>query len=276
MIKLVVSDIDGTLISQGNPEVAMENKKAIHAVREKGIPVVLASGRIHTTALPYARILGLDTPVISCNGAMIRHSSNGEIIYTKYMDVDKAVKAIDILRDNKHEIHFYDDNIIYVEEKGYVYDFALDFINNAVCEGEDNIQLRLVNDLKHAIQTSSNILKMGYYAQGVEVEDLSEAEIEKIDGLAIVRSNHVLKDVMRRDVNKGEAVKYLANSMGIDMSEVMTIGDNNNDYQMISMAGLGVAMGNAFDGLKEIANDIAPRSDENGLAWALNKYILNM
>ncbi len=274
MIKLVVSDIDGTLISKDNPNISKKNIEAIHAVRERGIPVVLASGRIHTTALPYARILDLDTPVISCNGAMIRNSSTGEIIYTKYMDVDKAMQAIDILRRNKHEIHFYDDNVIYVEEKGYVYDFALNFINNAVCDDDDNISLRLVKDLKHIMSSSSNILKMGYYAQGVEVEDLSEAEIEKIEGLAIVRSNHVLKDVMRYDVNKGEAVKFLANSMGIDISEVMTIGDNNNDYQMISMAGLGVAMGNAFDGLKHIADDIAPSSDQDGLAWALTKYLL--
>ncbi len=273
MIKLVVSDIDGTLISHDSPEISEANKKALQAVIDRGIPVVLASGRIHTTAVPYAYKLGLDTPVISCNGAMIRHSRTDEIIYSMYMDSVKAQQAVDILRDNKHEIHFYDDNVIYVEEEGYVYQFAMDFLK-ADGANNDGIQLKKVDDIKKELSSSMNILKMGYYARGVEVEDLSEAEIEKIDGLSIVRSNQVLKDVMRDDVHKGEAVRYLANSMGIDMSEVFAIGDNNNDAQMLSMVGTGIAMGNASDEIKKLANDVAPSCYEDGLAWAINKYVL--
>ncbi len=273
MIKLVVSDIDGTLIKR-DQTISDENRKVIEELKNRAIPVVLCTGRIHSTAVPYALDLGLEQPVISCNGAMIRHATTYETIYIQYMEEDNLKKAIDILKRYKQQIHGYDDQTIYVEEEGFVFKFAQEFLDNQEDHNHPNaLKVEKVENIKENIENSLKLLKIGYFTS-CKGEDEVEREILKIPGLTIVRSNESFKDVMREEITKGSAVKILAEHMGIDMSEVFTIGDNDNDIEMLKLAGIGVAMGNANDRVKVAANDVAPHNEDDGFAWAIRKYVL--
>ncbi|MDR3076609.1 MAG: HAD-IIB family hydrolase, partial [Synergistaceae bacterium] len=91
----------------------------------------------------------------------------------------------------------------------------------------------------------------------------------------VTSSNEDFVEMMHPDASKGKCVRKLAEMLGIPMENVMTLGDGDNDTEMIATAGVGIAMGNARDGTKAAAKAIAPANDECGVAWAIEKYVLN-
>jgi len=271
MIKLVVSDMDGTLLnSEGN--ISDVNQKAIQQVRDSGVPFVLCTGRIFSAAYPYAVHLGLKAPVIGCNGAIIKSPETGEILYLNEMKTEIVHKVVDIFRKYDYYFHFYDEDTVYAEKHGPLFDYIESMSKKL---GGTGIQTKLLPDVKEVIGKSVKVLKMGFNLTDEDISLKIIEEVKQLTGLTVVQSAPSLMDIMNDDVSKGHAIKALADIYKINTDEILAMGDNDNDIEMLQTAGIGVAMDNANDGVKAAADDIAVHHEEDGVAWTLEKYVLS-
>lgn len=271
MIKLVVSDMDGTLLNSDG-RISPENEKAIQEARQMGVPFVLCTGRIYSAVKPYADYLKLDAPVIGCNGAIIKNPSTGQVLHMSAMKAEVVNQVVDVFRKYNHYFHFYDEDTVYAEKNGPLFEYIVSMSEKF---GDRGIKTKLVPDVKSLIGHSVNVLKMGFNLIDEEISPKIAEEIKTIKGLTVVQSAPGLIDIMNDNVSKGSALKTLAELYGISTDEIMAMGDNDNDIEMIETAGIGVAMDNARDSVKAVADDIAVHHEEDGVAWALEKYVLS-
>lgn len=271
MIKLVVSDMDGTLLGKDS-KISPVNEEAIRAIQKMGVPFVLCTGRIYSAVEPYADYLGLTGPVIGCNGAIIKNHGTGDVLFSNAMKEDVVKAVVDIFRKYDHYFHFYDENTVYAEKRGPLFDY-IEMMAEKM--GDTRIKTKLVSDVKTLIGNPVQVLKMGFNLAEDGLSDEIVKEVSAIEGLTVVQSAPKLMDIMNSGVSKGEAVKALAKLFDIHTDEIMAMGDNDNDIEMLMTAGIGVAMGNAGDHVKAIADDVAVHHEEDGVAWALQKYVLS-
>lgn len=263
--KLIVTDMDGTLLNEVH-EISDENKHALKMASQKGIKVAIATGRIYESTIKYAKELNLETPIICCNGALIKEG-NENIIYESKIENCICNDIIELLE--KHNIYyqcFTDDTIFtpYINEWLIKYQMQEDL----------NIKIIESNDIKNSIK-GSNILKFLIIENDLELLSKIETKLKYIHDIELTKSFFDNIEIMKKGVNKGSAVESLAKYLGINKSEVITFGDNHNDLSMITYAGMGIAMGNAEEIVKENANYITCENNENGVAKALEK-ILNL
>jgi len=271
VIKLVVSDMDGTLLNKEG-RISPQNEKAIQSAREMGVPFVLCSGRIYSAVKPYAEYLKLKAPIIGCNGAIIKSPETGEVLYINEMNPEVVCEVVDIFRKYDHYFHFYDEDTVYAEKRGPLFDYIEKMSKKL---GGSGIKTEIVEDVKTIVGKSVQVLKMGFNMIDDEVTPKIIEEVKNIKGLTVVQSAPSLMDIMNEDVSKGKALEALANIFNISTDEIMAMGDNDNDEDMIRTAGVGVAMGNARDAVKAVADDVAVHHEEDGVAWALEKYVLS-
>lgn len=268
--KLIVTDMDGTLLNSKG-QVSKENISALKEIQAKGIHVAIATGRIYTTAKVYAKLLGIVTPIICCNGAMVKNLKNDKEIYINPMSKEDCLKVIDICREHNLYFHFYSDDTIYGERLEHKMLYFSEW-GETLAE-EDRIKIELVKDSKEVIKRET------IYKFGIQDDDL-----EKIDKIAEILNSTLdveahkslsnMLDIMNKGVTKGKAVQNLAKSLGVKQEEIIAIGDNENDLSMITYAGLGVAMGNAEDKVKKASNYITYTNDNHGVAEVVKKFML--
>jgi Cof subfamily protein (haloacid dehalogenase superfamily) len=270
--KLVVSDMDGTLLNSVG-KVSEETENVLKELMTKGVHVAVATGRIFTSARVYAKYLGITTPIIACNGAIVRNLSDGITIYENHITREDCMKILDICKKYNLYFHFYTDDIFYTE--------SLEFTSikysewNKTLKEEDQIDIRLVEDPYAVVQNSEEeFYKFVIIDDNKELLEKVRMEIEAIPTLECSKSWHNNLEIMNRGVNKGTAVERLAKSLGVKPEEVICFGDNENDISMLQYAGLGVAMGNAEDHVKANAKYVTDSNDLDGVANALKKFVL--
>ena len=261
MIKMVATDIDGTILKwsfQFSPEV----KKCIKELDESGIKVVLVTGRMHSSTTPVARELGLHTPIVSYQGGLIKDES-GKTLYQKDLRPDYAKKIIKWARKNNVHLNLYLDDKLYVEHDNEIVKEYTDgrFIDYTVCSFDDlnieNINKLLAIDLKDADKVT------GW------VDELSR----EFPDLYIVKSTPFFCEIGSKDAKKSSGVKFLADMWGIKQEEILTIGDQNNDIELLKAGGIKVAMGNATEELKSYADYITDTVENDGFVKAIEKFV---
>jgi Cof subfamily protein (haloacid dehalogenase superfamily) len=275
---MLVSDMDYTLLNK-DKEISERNREAVRKAIEKGVHMVVATGRIYTSARVYAKLLGVATPIIASNGAIIREASYNNpketerTIYIDNLSMEAVKEMIRLSHKYKIFCHYFTDDTIYSEK---LVNVSLRYTEwNKYLGEEDQVKVRVVDDLyKEIVQGKVEILK------AVVVD----GDSEKIRGLrndivetGIVSVSQSMKDnleVMNKGVTKGNAVKMLAQMYGIKREEIIAIGDNENDMSMIEYAGMGIAMGNAEESLKSVANYITGDYQKDGVAEAIERFIL--
>lgn len=263
MIKMVATDIDGTIytLSGGfSPKV----RECIKKLTQNGIKVILVTGRMHSSAIHVAKELGLDTPVISYQGGLIKDMNN-KTIYQQNLPSHYAKDVINWARENKIHINLYIDDNLYVEEdnetiKYYVHD---KFIDYTVCSFDtleiENVNKILAIDLSDADRVTS------------WVDELKA----KYPDLFIVKSTPYFCEIGSPEAKKSCGVEHLCKLWNIKHEEVLTIGDQNNDIDLVQAGGIGVAMGNATDELKSCADYITDTVDNDGFVKAIDKFVFN-
>ena len=264
MIKMFVTDIDGTLLSPGK-KVSAKNIEAVHEMIKAGVKVILATGRMYPAALPIAAQLGVSIPIISYNGALIK-SSSGEVIHAQYMDEDKVLALINFFEERGWHLQSYSDDILYVPKKDDAVKFYEDMQKvEAVEVGWDGLRGR-----------TKNVPKLLSIAANPDETPLRLSAAEKIFGgqVEITRSAPLFVEFMSLGVTKAGAIKILAEKFGIANEEILAIGDSDNDLQMIMSAGCGVAMGNAVPSVLEACPRITDTCENDGFAKAVYKYVL--
>ena len=289
MYKLIAMDIDGTLLNSYG-EVSLKNKEAIELALKKNIEVVLTSGRMPIAILPIANEIKADKYIISGNGATIYDVQNDKIIYNSYLTKKKVLEIIDICEknsmfynvyindviltkslsynilfyhnenkrnpeDKKIKINIVDDIYKYVEEYG-----KEDFLKVTICDNDKFVFRSIMNKMKNI--KNVDVLEVAHMSRKIIRHGSEEHEIA-----------YYYTEITNKNVNKWTALKELLQLLGIKKEELITIGDNVNDKEMIENAGLGIVTGNASPEMKKIADETVASNNEDGVAEAILKHI---
>jgi len=274
MYKLVVSDMDGTLLNRKGM-VSERNKRALKEILKKGVHVAIATGRIYTSAKVYAKYLGIVTPIIACNGAIVKDLHDDSIIYEKHIEPKDCFEVFDICRENQLYFHFYTADTFYTEKMEYS---SLKYLEwNKTMNEKEQINIQIIdNPYELVSHFDERVYKIQINSDDMELLEKTRKNLEQIENFEISKSWFNNIEIMNRGVSKGNAVMHLAKSMGIKQEEVICFGDNENDISMLSYAGLGVAMGNAEELVKRSADHVTTSNDEDGVAEVIEKYILHI
>lgn len=269
-IKLLVLDIDGTIAGTSN-EIREPVKQAIRAAQAQGVKVAIATGRMYRSALRFHQEVGSDLPLLAYQGGLIRHPKTQEIHRHWTVAKDIALHLLDYFEQpdlrSLLSVHFYINDQLYVREITP---------ETKLYAERSQVEAIAVGDLRRVLDN-----------EPTKVLALSDdvALIEKLFGglrqhytpaeLYLTKSVATFFEATNSLVNKGTAVRYLAEEMlGLQAEQVMTVGDNFNDVEMLEYAGIGVAMGDAPEGVKAIADWVAPSVEVDGAAAAIEAFIL--
>lgn len=270
--KMIAVDMDGTLLKD-NKEVSEANREAIRKACEMGVKIVVCTGRIFTSAKAYAKLIGSIAPIIASNGAYIREKDKENSVYEKTLEKDKLLKVVKIAKENGFFPHIYTTNTIYTEKlifssKNYA------TWNESLAE-KDRVIIEIVENLEeHIIEGKRNYFKAVVMCDDIEKLKWLRNKILEETEVAIMSSVPNNIEITAYGTSKGEGVKILADFYGISREEVICIGDNENDISMIEYAGLGVAMANSAEDVKEIADYITDTNENDGVAKVIEAFIL--
>jgi Cof subfamily protein (haloacid dehalogenase superfamily) len=269
-IQLLVLDIDGTIAGQSN-DIREPVKQAIAQAQAKGIQVAIATGRMYCSALRFHQEIGSTLPMLAYQGAWIQDPATQKIYQHLPLSRTTAEQLLDYFETEPLRsllsVHFYINDQLYVRE--------ITPETKVYAQRAEIVPLP-VGDLRQALT-----------AEPTKVLALCEdtAIIDQLLGslrqqytpaeLYLTKSVATFFEATHPGANKGTGVRYLAEEiLGLAAHNVMAIGDNFNDVEMLEYAGLGVAMGNAPDGVKAIAKWVAPGVEQDGAAAAIEAFIL--
>ncbi|WP_027107534.1 Cof-type HAD-IIB family hydrolase [Lacticigenium naphthae] len=265
MIKLVALDLDGTLLNE-KKIVSEKNKKAIGMLKEKGIHVILCTGRPLLGMKHLLEELDLNNPgnyAITYNGGLVQETHTGGTIYSKSFQFEEVEDIYQMSQTIGVPCNFIDLEKVY--EPSYP-------------EGRPSMYPEIMNILPFEKINGKNtpdaeINKIVFctpqYHLDNAIEKIPQSYFEKY---TLMKSRPILLEVLPKDVDKGNGIAKLVEILGIQQSEVMAIGDQENDLAMIEYAGIGVAMGNAIDSVKRAAQYITEDYQNDGVAVAINKF----
>lgn len=263
MYKLVAIDLDGTLLTD-QMEITPNTITAIRQVVESGVMVTLATGRMFPSAKKFAEQLDLNVPLITYQGAIIKDVGKKKVWFERPVSKEISERLIEFAVKHQVHIQVYQDDIVYVAE------------DNAEIQGyarEGDVCYTVVDDLNSL--TEKGFTKVLFIGEPTYLDRLQiELQGEFGSDAHIAKSKPHYLEVTDPEANKGTALLYLAKQLGIQQSEIIGIGDNHNDFELITTAGLGVAMGNGVEELKRIADYITKTNNEEGVLHTLEKFIL--
>ena len=277
-IKLICIDMDGTLLNNKH-EVSERNKEALRKASELGVNIAITTGRLFSSARYYSDMIGINTAVISSNGAYIKTNHYDEAILESSLSLDLVLEIYNIIKKYGLTITFNSwDTLIRETEVPETHAYYI--MNKDLSEDK---KVKFLVDTENFIDTIKNF--NGTILKGIVIEErenkenlwTAKEELIKVlgDKVHVVSSGHNNFEIMSGEVSKGKAVEYYAKSLNIDPSEVMCIGDSENDLSMIKFAGIGVAMGNGLDLIKKEADYITDSNEEDGVGKAIEHFVLN-
>ena len=288
MYKLIAIDLDGTLLNSYG-EITDKNKEAIKYALNKGIEVVLASGRDPQTMKKISQELGIENFLIAGNGASVYDIKLEKNIYENFLEIDKALKIIKICKENSIFFSVYTTNGIITE--GLEYNIKVFNNENNFRPNKKRTNIEIVTDIYNHIQEKRpNILKIIICDENKIIFNNIIEKMKNVKNVEILEVEHMSKKVLRigtqeypieyfytevtnKNANKWEAIQYLIVKFGIDEKDVICIGDNMNDLKMIKNAGLGIAMKNSAIEKQNIADYITEDNNSDGVGNAIYKYI---
>lgn len=289
MYKLVAIDLDGTLLNSYG-EVSEKNKKAIKKAMQNGKEIVIASGRPLQSAKSFALESGASNYVTCGNGSLLYDVKNDKILFDKFIDRQKVLEIIKICEENSIFYCLYTENLTISKALNY----NILFYNNENKKMPEDKQtnIKIISDiykyveenpnigiLKITICDESSIIFGGIIKRLRQISDVDVLDVQHMarkvitSGTEDVKVEYHYTEITSKDVNKWLAIQDLANRLNIKSSEVIAIGDNMNDKEMIENAGLGVIMGNSAEYMREFADVVAPTNNDDGVAYILEKYL---
>ena len=289
MYKLIIMDLDGTLLDSYG-EVSLENRKSIKKAIDKGIEVVLASGRVSSSVEDLANNLEANDYYISGNGAFLYDMKHKEVIYENYMSKSKVLDIIKICDENSIYYNIYTDTEVIAKSLNYNVLFY-NYENNKKSQDKKTI-INIVQNIYEYIKNSENkkflkiticdenkiifdrIINKIRTIKDIDVLDVAHMSRKIIkSGTENVEINYYYTEISNLNVDKWYALEALMKKIGICKEEVIAIGDNVNDLKIIENSGVGIAMQNSAPYIKERADFICKNNNESGVSEAIEKYI---
>ena len=288
MYKLIAIDLDGTLLNSYG-EITKINREAIKTAQDKGIEVILASGRDPRTMERISNDLNINSYLIAGNGANVFDIRLQKNIYENYINVEKALKIIKICKENTIFFSIYTTQGIITE--GIKYNIKVFNNENSYRPEEQRTNIKVVPDIYDYVEKKKpSILKIiicdedriifNHIIETMKtVEDVEVLEVEHMSKKIIrigdeqIPVEYFYTEVTNKDSNKWTAIKFLTQQLNIKEEEVICIGDNMNDYEMVKNAGLGVVMSGSALEKQEIADYVTEDNNSDGVGKAIYKYI---
>lgn len=290
MYKLIAIDLDGTLLnSYGN--VSNIDKEQIKKAVEKGVEVVLTSGRVTDSVENIAREVGADKYLISGNGSTIFDFKENKSIYDRFIERNKVLQIIKLCEENSIYYNIYTDDMIIAQSLNYNVLFYHSE-NSRKPEGKKT-NINIVKNIYEYVKEKEDlkISKITVCDESNIIFPRILEKIKKIKNIDVLEVAHMSRKIIKsgteeynikyyyseissQNVNKWSAIQFLINKLGIQEENVIAIGDNMNDISMIKNAGLGVAMENSAPVVKEIADIVTKNNNENGVGEVIKNYIL--
>ncbi|MEW4353589.1 Cof-type HAD-IIB family hydrolase [Streptococcus pneumoniae] len=269
MIQLIALDMDGTLLNEAK-EIPQENIDAIHQALAKGVKLVLCTGRPLIGVKPYFEKLGLDAKheyVIVNNGCSTHETSDWRLVDYQALNEDDIRYLAGIAKDSPVQFTLFDEEHYFVVDEP-----ASDIVTH---DASLVFTIPTEISLDEAISHQHTMFQGMFLAEKDILDQFEENYAEELcQRFNGVRSQPVIYETLPKGTSKASALARLAATLGIDPANIMAIGDANNDIEMLEFAGLGVAMGNASDTIKSIADAVTDSNEENGVATAIKQYIL--
>ena len=270
-IRLLMSDIDGTLLTDAL-ELTKELTKAVNKLIEKKIPVVLASARSPKGMWAIAKELGVQAyPMVCYNGALILANGRADAIplFSHHLEETEVKIMIDVLTQNfpKVSINLYSGTQWYVQK---IDSWALiESKITQVVPMQKNLQLLLTKEQIPVhklllIGEAQEIAKLLVYCQKLNLTQ---------SAFYLSKENYL--EVTHKNVSKATALREVADYYQLSLEQTMTTGDNFNDIPMLQASGLGVAMGNAPEEVKQEGDKVTTSNNDSGVAKAIETYIIN-
>lgn len=253
-IKVLFSDLDGTLVEHAG-DITKPSIDAVTKLIGHGTDLVLVSGRHPDLMKSIHHKLELETPVIGCNGGIIKNLKTNEVSFINEMTSEKVRNVIEVARKNNIDWVVYEKSNLFFEKmppKSY----QLPYRNSSLPENLRANFVHLGNYEDMFIEERMFIKVLLLFDRNLGAMDTTRECIEKFDGIEIVRSAKSYLDVMSVGTSKGNAIKRYLELNNIERHRTAAIGDAQNDLDMIEFAELGIAMGNAIDSVKDAAQYI--------------------
>lgn len=273
-IKLFVTDMDGTLLNDEH-KISKENLAALKELKEKGIDVLVATGRADTEVKAYIRELGINAPVICCNGGFITNVLTKEHISINDISKEYVLRIMELCKKYRMSYILYGDKNVYVDE---ISEFVLMMQSyNKTLHDEDKIPLFIVDDINKVINSEERVVKILISCEGHDLFEIVQKEFEKIENITTYKSiekSKVLIDIVSHGVSKGNGIKLYADLRGIKKNEIVAIGNDFNDISMLECAGFSIAMGNAEEIVKSKADYITKDNNNHGVDYAIREHLI--
>jgi len=269
-IQLLVVDIDGTIAGESN-EIRQPVKQAIQAAQEHGVQVAIATGRMYRSALRFHREINSTLPLLAYQGAWIQDPHTQKLYRHWPVSKQTAHQLLDYFEQPELRsllsVHFYINDQLYVREITP---------ETQIYSQRSGIEAIAVEDLRQVLTNEPT--KVLALSDDTDVIDQLLGSLRQQytpAELYLTKSVATFFEATNPFVNKGTGVRYLAEELlGLQATNVMTIGDNFNDVEMLDYAGIGVAMGNAPAEVQAFAQWVAPSVEQDGAAAAIEEFVL--
>jgi Cof subfamily protein (haloacid dehalogenase superfamily) len=261
--KMIAIDIDDTLLND-DMEVTPGTRESLAEAMRRGAIVTLATGLMFSSAKKVAGQLELNVPIITYQGALIKNLLDGKVLYERPVPEDVALEVV-----------------AYAEERGL---HLQGYIDDRLYAREDNDKVKAYSELvglPYEIETDFRGIAKRGSTKLLIIDDPAKLdemipELQRILGSRahITKSKPNFLEILHPEATKGHALLHLASHYGIDRSELIAVGDSWNDREMIEVAGLGVAMANAVEPLKRVADHITLSNNEEGVRAVVERFVL--
>ena len=266
-VKLVAFDLDGTLLNE-HAEITENTKKAIQRLADCGVIVTIATGRVFMSAAYFAHQLGINVPLITCDGALVKESDTGFEHYHKKVALDLA-KEIALFGD-EHDVYlrYYIGDVMYVDRN---------WEHASMISQRLRIEAKRVDSLYEFVEEEPTLISITepadkfnrYYSQMYE-QFHTRLTLTRFTASAGASG----LGIIHPEASKGKALAVLADHLGVSKSEIMAFGDDLNDIGLFEGAGFRVAMGNADVKVKDLSDYICGTNREDGVAQAIDQLII--
>lgn len=290
MYKLVAIDLDGTLLNSYG-EVSPKTKEALLKAKQQGVEIVLASGRPISSTESLAVELGVDNYLISGNGSAVYDIQNQKLVCDRFLTKEQVLKIAKLCEENSFFYNVYTEDEVIASSLNYNVLFY--HKENLKKIEEKRTHINVVQNIAEYIEQSGKekFLKITVCDESQFIFNSIMKRLKLIDGIDVLETEYMSRkriksgtedvdiqyfytEVTNKNVNKWSAIEFLMEKLNINKDEVVAIGDNMNDIEMIQNSGLGIVMGNSNPKMKEIADEIVSDNNSEGVLEAFNKFIL--
>ncbi|MFN4224402.1 MAG: Cof-type HAD-IIB family hydrolase [Fervidobacterium nodosum] len=274
MVKLIVTDLDGTLLND-DKHIPDDNIIALREAMEKGVHVSIATGRNFGSAKRYIKELGLDVPVIFQNGAFIYQWMEDKVIYKSDLKSEIAKLIVEKAREKGL---FYVVYIDFLEEKDMYIDanYSGEFLSYLK---QNEWRINYVSDVVNYISNRDSIAEVALVGDEEKIKNIVEDDLFIFgESVSVVKNNRINSEVFYEffgpNSSKDISFNYLLKYFNVKPEETMYLGDNYNDIGMLKIVGYPVVMENAPDEVKKYAKYVSKSNNEAGVAYAIRKLVL--